>query len=127
LGTGFGLFCEFYDSAIGTQAIGEAMKTEPKTRLWRRAALVCRNEFDRVLLVREGDDPYWILPGGQLEEDETFMVASIREVREELNVTARAEDLQFRFCFENYFELSGNGHVPSSGVRSSCNHFAHAT
>lgn len=55
------------------------------------------------------------------------MVASIREVREELNVTARAEDLQFRFCFENYFELSGNGHVPSSGVRSSCNHFAHAT
>ncbi len=84
------------------------MKIEPKQRLSRRATLMCRDESDRVLLVREGDDPYWILPGGRLDENETFAMACIREIKEELNLIVRLEDLKFRFCFENFFKTDEN-------------------
>ena len=40
----------------------------------------------RILLVKHASHKPWTLPGGHVEEDETFQEAMIREAREELDI-----------------------------------------
>jgi 8-oxo-dGTP diphosphatase len=56
----------------------------------RVGAVVARG--GALLLVRHqkpGRDPYWVLPGGRLEPDETIPECAEREVREETGLSAR--------------------------------------
>jgi ADP-ribose pyrophosphatase YjhB (NUDIX family) len=41
---------------------------------------------DRVLLVHDGDDDLWVLPGGTLQSGESLREGLVREVREETGV-----------------------------------------
>jgi len=40
----------------------------------------------RILLVKHAEHKPWTLPGGHLEENETFQEALIREAKEELSI-----------------------------------------
>ncbi len=61
-----------------------------------RAAVVCWNrQEDKVLLVhrfKNGED-YYVVPGGGLNEGETYAQAGVRELAEEAQVYVNVEDL----------------------------------
>lgn len=59
--------------------------TLPRKRMG--AALLLRAEDDRILLVEPTYKPYWELPGGVVEADESPRVAAAREITEELGLT----------------------------------------
>jgi 8-oxo-dGTP diphosphatase len=42
---------------------------------------------DRILLVRQNNRPFWVLPGGTLEPEEGLEECAIREIKEEINLT----------------------------------------
>jgi 8-oxo-dGTP diphosphatase len=44
------------------------------------------NPTGQILIVRPTYRPYWLLPGGSVEEDESPREACIREVKEELGI-----------------------------------------
>jgi 8-oxo-dGTP pyrophosphatase MutT (NUDIX family) len=52
------------------------------------AGCVLLDPYGRVLLLHRGGEEYgrWELPGGKVEEDETPVMAAIREIQEELGV-----------------------------------------
>jgi len=59
----------------------------------RGAILVARDDRGRVLLVRQRGGPFkgeWLLPGGGLEDGESFEDAMRREVREETGLEVRS-------------------------------------
>jgi 8-oxo-dGTP diphosphatase len=56
--------------------------------LYRIATRVLVIKGDKVLLVRERDDDWWSFPGGGVDYGETVHEALIREIVEELGVTA---------------------------------------
>jgi 8-oxo-dGTP pyrophosphatase MutT (NUDIX family) len=62
--------------------------TEIDNALYRIATRVLVVKDNKVLLVREKDDDWWSFPGGGIDYGETIQEALIREVVEELGVTA---------------------------------------
>ena len=55
---------------------------------------------DKVLLVRRGKEPNkgrWGLPGGKIELGEAITEAALRELKEETNITAQAEQILTAF------------------------------
>ena len=69
----------------------------------RVAAIALRD--GHVLVCREDDDDYVMLPGGRVELGESSVIALAREAAEELGVEAPIERLLF--TEENLFELDG--------------------
>ncbi len=64
---------------------------------------------NRVLLVRHGYAPGWILPGGGVERGETIYAAAVRELREETGVVA-GEEPRLHGLFSNH-ELFPGDHL----------------
>lgn len=73
---------------------------------YRRAVAVIKH-LDLILLLQEGEDTYWILPGGEAKHGEPFLDACIRELGEELDFHVEAEQLRCCFVMENFFALQG--------------------
>ncbi len=69
-----------------------------------RVAAVALTE-GQVLLHRSAKDDFWSLPGGRVEFGEAAEVAIRRELREELGVTIRTEELLW--VLEQFFEIEG--------------------
>lgn len=78
--------------------------SEEKLRAWRefskdiptsgKAALAVVEKDGLLLAVtREHDRSDWTLPGGKLEPDEDWLIALVREVREETGVTVVSAEL----------------------------------
>lgn len=67
--------------------MGEA---NPAIRV-RCAVAVCHN--DRLLLVRQNGRPFWVLPGGTLEWQETLADCARRELLEELDLVVTVDRL----------------------------------
>jgi 8-oxo-dGTP pyrophosphatase MutT (NUDIX family) len=64
---------------------------------------------NRVLLVRHGYAPGWILPGGGVERGETVFEAAVRELREETGIVAE-EEPRLHGLFSNH-ELFPGDHL----------------
>jgi 8-oxo-dGTP diphosphatase len=80
--------------------------THPTTN----GTLVAMWHRGEVLLVRNSYVPYYSLPGGYMRRDEAPADAVLRELREEVGVTARAEDLEL--VYDETREWEGkNDHV----------------
>ncbi|MFF0250787.1 NUDIX domain-containing protein [Streptosporangium sandarakinum] len=61
----------------------------PTPPLRHAARVITLDEHDRVLLLRYDENGgFWATPGGSLEPDEDHYSAAVREVREELGLTA---------------------------------------
>ena len=48
-----------------------------------------------MVYVDDGDQGFWTLPGGGVEEGETLEAAVLREVKEEVNLNGKVERLLF--------------------------------
>lgn len=70
---------------------------------YRVAAIALRH--GHVLVCREDDDDYTMLPGGRVEMGEPSPVALAREIAEELH--SKASNVALVYTVENFFERTG--------------------
>lgn len=73
---------------------------------YRVGAIIIRG--DHVLLMRNLVEDYWFVPGGRAEIGEPAAKAVVREIAEELGVTARVERLIW--INENFFRMGNVSH-----------------
>lgn len=66
-----------------------SFKAEDKKFNYRVCAIILYN--GKILAMRDERSPYFYLPGGRVELGETAEQAVIREVEEELNITAKID------------------------------------
>ena len=81
---------------IPREKISEILPGMTNERIGRCSAVIIRG--GRILLIRRikpGED-YYVFPGGGVEEGESFEEAMIREIKEELNLTAAIDRELFR-------------------------------
>lgn len=69
--------------------------------LYRVAIRVLITQNDKVLLVQENSDEWWALPGGGVDHGETIESALVREVEEELGVSAKEVSSDFQIAYYN--------------------------
>ena len=81
-------------------------ETFTKTRDGSRAIVI---KDGKILLSHERNSGWWLIPGGGLEEDETFEECCIREVEEETGVIVRPVD-KFLHIYEYYEDYRYGGY-----------------
>ncbi|MGJ1422321.1 NUDIX hydrolase [Sphingobacterium spiritivorum] len=85
-----------------------------KNRIEICAAMVL-SPAGQLLLVRKKGSEYYQLPGGKIEEDETFVNTVCREIEEEIGLIVEAEELIFLGTHEaeavNEVDTTVVGHV----------------
>jgi 8-oxo-dGTP pyrophosphatase MutT (NUDIX family) len=69
--------------------------------LYRVAARVLVVQDDKVLLIKEASDDWWALPGGGVDHGETIESTVMREVEEELGVSANEVSSDFQIVHYN--------------------------
>lgn len=78
-----------------------SFKTPEGKFSYRVAGIAVKN--NKILLNRLSRDPYWCLPGGRVEFNESSDTSLIREFREELD--CQIEILGFKGIIENFFTM----------------------
>jgi ADP-ribose pyrophosphatase YjhB (NUDIX family) len=76
-------------------------------------ATLCRDDKDRVLLVRQSDSGRWSTPGGAIEPGESPEEAAIRETREETGLDIALDGLRSALGGPEYRTTYSNGDVIS--------------
>lgn len=69
--------------------------------LYRVAARVLVVHEGKILLVKEVDDDWWALPGGGIDHGESIELTVIREIEEELGVSADEIQSDFEIVYYN--------------------------
>jgi 8-oxo-dGTP pyrophosphatase MutT (NUDIX family) len=72
-------------------------------------AALCRDESDRLLLVRQADSGRWSTPGGVIEPGEGPEQAATREVYEETGLTVAVDNLRTAVGGPDYRTTYSNG------------------
>jgi len=60
-----------------------------------RVGVVVLDEQNRLLLARQNNRPFWVLPGGTLEPGETIGACAVREIKEEAGLDVTLGPLLF--------------------------------
>lgn len=60
-----------------------------------RVGVVVLDADNRLLLVSQNHNPFWVLPGGTLEKGESISDCAIREIKEEANLNIALEALLY--------------------------------
>jgi ADP-ribose pyrophosphatase YjhB (NUDIX family) len=80
-------------------------------------AVILENDQQQVLLGKRKINPHagtWDLPGGFVDLEENFEQASVRELKEELDITVSADDLHFWGSYIDRYEyMEVNYHLIS--------------
>lgn len=58
-----------------------------------RVAVIVFNAEGQILLCRQNNKPFWVLPGGTLEPDESILDCGARELLEEVNLNVKIEHI----------------------------------
>lgn len=94
-----------------TRSVSRRRFTELADRVERTGAPFGAHTFvyrptGQILLVRHDGVGLWVLPGGEVHEDETFREAAARELREEAGIAADYDGLailaRVSFTWENH-------------------------
>lgn len=59
------------------------------------ARAIILNDDNQILLVRHSYQPHWYIPGGGVKKGETIKAALLRELKEEVGLTALEEPILF--------------------------------
>lgn len=65
------------------------------------AAALLMDDNKNILLVRKRGSPFFMQPGGKIDQDETPEEALIRELNEELQLVIKREELVAMGCFHD--------------------------
>lgn len=84
-------------------------ETFEEARAWNRsvegmAGVAVRNDDGEALFVRHEDYGGWVMPGGRVEDGESYRAGAVREVREESGVEARIRRPLFVCQFVNRYD-----------------------
>ncbi len=84
-------------------------ETLEEARAWNQsiegmAGVAVRNEEGELLFIHNEGYGGWVLPGGRVEEGESFRAGAVREVREESGVETRLCQPLFVYHLVNRFE-----------------------
>lgn len=60
-----------------------------------RVGVVVLDAQNRLLLARQNRRPFWVLPGGTLEQGESLGECAVREIKEEANLDIQLGDLLY--------------------------------
>ncbi len=60
------------------------------------AGVVFRDESGKIMLVKPNYRDFWIVPGGNIDENESPLNCAVREVKEEIGLEIRPRQLSFR-------------------------------
>lgn len=60
-----------------------------------RVGVVVLDDENRLLLVRQNKRPFWVLPGGTLEQGETLGDCAVREIKEEAGLDITLQQMLF--------------------------------
>ncbi|MBE8712191.1 NUDIX hydrolase [Sphingobacterium hungaricum] len=66
------------------------------------AGALIMDDSDRLLVVRKKGSPYYMMPGGKVEVDESPDQALKRELKEELNLEVELDDLELVGCHQTF-------------------------
>ncbi|WP_175989895.1 NUDIX domain-containing protein [Bacillus sp. Marseille-Q1617] len=86
----------------------------------RACAAIIKNDHILMVKMKRGDKVWWSLPGGGLEEGESFEETVVREVKEEVNLSVKVDRHLFTYdygageCRVFSTDLMGS-HVPQLG------------
>ena len=58
-----------------------------------RVGVVLFNQDNQILLCRQNNNLFWVLPGGTLEPNETLLDCAVRELKEEADLDIEVEGL----------------------------------
>lgn len=69
----------------------------------RAGILIYHPKLNSILTIYryKNGQHYYVLPGGQIEESESQIEAAIREIKEELQLTFKPEDLKPAFTYDS--------------------------
>jgi mutator protein MutT len=65
-------------------------------------------------------DGMYSFPSGHVEPTESFVVAAIREAKEEVGVQVKAKDLKFIYCQHDYFNSPNPNEMPYINIFLLC-------
>ena len=77
-------------------------------KIYLRASACVLDSNSNILLFRENDDDYWILPGGGVKASESALDAVIRELEEEIGIRFTVNELSLMNVTENFFTKKQN-------------------
>lgn len=72
-------------------------------------SLLCRDDKDRLLVIRHSESGRWSVPGGAIEPGETPELAAIREAKEETGFDVRLDRLRCALGGPDYWTEYANG------------------
>ena len=80
-------------------------------------AVVLAKARDGYLFERHLKDGYYYAVGGRVQINESSVDSAVRELKEEINIDIKAEDLKLKAMIENFFEIEKDNTTKVDGAK----------